>query len=402
MANVVIDMGFMSNDQRFIIQSSDGDYFATQAGGSNDPWATDYEGIAQIQPFITWIRDRLKTVMEAENGGNNWRVSRIAEWPGRVTSGRADYGYAIKIEHLDGGSPTGREWCLFLSGLREDRTSAFPVQIDEVVGNVNGYDAYFVPWFHTSNGFVALQYNSGGLTTSWDFDATLADTFNTANDFNLPNTNPYSQDDQFFPDDTLYSQLRGHVSGEWNQDRSQDRWVFLFNHDIPFCGFYRAKHRSNFLREAMIMGDIIVPRVSTDNRPDGWFFYSIEMREGDIIQGGEGLYAINPDTDTDNAFQPAVFHNEYSPANQPRDDGTFDKDVVKVVNSNIDKGYINPDLVAVQGPNGWMRDMLFESPEGACVKVTDELVFPWTTTDPVFPAGYPSVWFAPRIQDSVP
>jgi len=402
MANVVIDMGFMSNDQRFIIQASDGDYFATQAGGSNDPWPTDYDGIAQIHPFITWIRDRIKTVMEAENGGNNWRVSRIAEWEGRVQSGRGHYGYAFKIEQLDEGSPTGREWCMFFSGLQEDSTSAAPVNIEEAVGDIAGYDSYFVPWFHSSNGFVAMQYNTGGLSTSWDFDASLVDTFNVANDFNAPNTNPYSQDTSFFPDDGIHPQVRGHVSGEWNQNRSQDRWVFIFNHDIPFCGFYRAKHRSNFVREVVIMGDIVVPRVSTDDRPDGWFFYSIEMREGDITEDGERLYAINPDTDTENSFQPGILHTAYTTANQPRGDGTYDKDVVKVVNSNIDKGYLNPDLVAIQGPTTWMRDMLFDSPEGACVKVTDELVFPWTTTDPVFPAGYPSAWFAPRIQDSVP
>ena len=399
--NTVIDMGYMANDQRFIIRSSNGDYFSTSVGPDPDEWPTDYDGISQIHPFITWVRDRIKTVMEAENGGQNWRVGRIAEWTGGLLSGRSIYGYAFKIEQLNAGTPTGKEWCMFFSGLIENLTNEQIAEIAQVVGNVAGYSAYFVPWFHTSDGFVAMQYNSGGLSTSWDFDATLADTFNTANDFTPPNTNPYSQDDQFFPDDTVHSQLRGHITGEWNQNRSQDRWVFIFNHNIPFCGFYRAKHRSNFVREVVIMGDIVVPRVSTDTRKDGWFFYSIEARDNDVIQDGERLYAINPDTDSENSFQPAVLHNAYTTANQPRDDGTFDKDVVKVVNSNIDKGYLNPDLVAIQGPNGWMRDMLFESPEGACVKVTDELVFPWTTSDPIFPAGYPSVWFAPRIQDTV-
>jgi len=397
--NTLIDMGFNSAIQ-FYIWNRNGSAFGTHTGAG---WPTD-TGNAQtvVRPYISWIRDRIKLAMEAENGGLNWRVE----------SSRQHYGYGFIIQRLVGGVPDDHEFLFSINGLR-DNSSDIPLSRHNNCWGVSVTDGTpaFLAISPTTASFIAMHHNPLGTLSTYSVDANPADTYNVANDFNEPDSNPYSNLNGFMPDRSQSPWVPGWsinqgIFSDSTTYMNTNRWCLLFNHELPFITYYRCQSKAYSIRDFACLGEIIVPRVSSDPWKHGMIATNVFHQYGG--NWGTYIYGLHPDGVQWESF-PGITprnpgqHSQFNMENQPRADGTYDRDLYKIWNSNIDKGHTDPNVWVVTAPYGQLWNRLFDADYGTVLSLFESICVPWTDNDPVFPGGYPTNgWFGPRIQDSVP
>lgn len=408
MPNTLIDMGFNSTIQMFI-WNRNGGLFGTQIAAG---WPTSTEGAqAMMRPYVSWIRDRIKLAMEAENDGLNWRVGRIFEWEGQTIFGsRKGYHYGFIIQRLVGGVPDDHEFLFSMSGLFDDlnpsnlgkQTQGWGVSVADGT----------IPFRAISGGsdsYIAMHHNPLGTLSTYDVDANPVDTYNVANDFNPPNSNPFSDINGFMPDRTqspwvpgwsIYQDVPGSNS-DWYMNIN--RWCLMFNHELPFIAYYRCKLKAYSLRDFACLGRIIVPRVNSDSWRHGTIMAAVFHGSG--VEYDPQIFGLHPNGTQSEEFTSAYAgqHSQFNMSNQPRADGTYDRDLYKIWNTNIDKGHMNPNVWVVMSQYVNLNMRLFDADYGTMLSFIGSICIPWTANDPIFPGGYPTNgWFGPRIQDSVP
>lgn len=467
--------------------------------------------LATFDAFIADLRDRVKDKLEAENGGQNWQVSRIIRWTGTSSN---HYQYAFKVRRLVAGTPDGREWFFSFPGPNlslQDRypegnevfdssevgstfrySRGFPgddgtlmmhhhkgaidlaaseklrytgqptdgetVEIDgktytfqdtltDVDGNVQigataddsfdnlaaaidlsgtaGTDYATSMTAHpavdaandAANDFMTATAETPGdagnaITVSttvtnaewdsalyggtlrggndaktWDFDATPEDAWNgTTPDFDPPNTSPWTDLPGFLPSTTTDRPvLPPWAKGSFSPREAQCN-VILFNHEIPFMGWYHAHADFRFINSAFIMGDLIVPRRDNDIFVVGNLAFNLDMGNS-TFRDDQWIDAARPDGTVD-TYDTPVGHEEFTWDNQPRADGTYDKDPIKIVNNINDKGYFDKETYAIQGRNDDQIYSLFDSTQGRMLAV-DNIVIPWVENAPIPFIGWP-------------
>jgi hypothetical protein len=104
------------------------------------------------------LNTRVKSVLEAINGGNDWEVSDCARW----TGGGSNTGYAWRIRRLIGGVATGEEWLDFFSGL-DPSIDVLPLGAD-IFQSAAKCSQYFTSLQFDGNwsGMRALHYHTQG------------------------------------------------------------------------------------------------------------------------------------------------------------------------------------------------------------------------------------------------
>ena len=461
--------------------------------------------------FIADLRDRVKTKMEAENGGQNWQVSRIIRWTGLNSN---YYQYAFKVRRLVSGTPDGREWFFSFAGPNLSLQDRYPegneVFDSSEVGSLfrwtqgsAGNDGIFVIQYHKgaldiaayadlsytgqptdgeqveiggktytfqttltdSDGNVQIgataddSFNnlaaaidlsgtagtdyaasttahpsvdasndttndvmtataetpgdagnsitvsttvanaswdtelyggtlrSGNDAKTWDFDATPEDAWNgTSPDFAPPNTSPWTNLPGFLPSTTVNRPvLPGWAKGNFSPREASCNCI-LFNHEIPFMAWYHAVDDRRYISSVHIMGDIIIPRRDNDRWNIGNLAFNLDMGNN-TFQNNNWADAARPDGTVDTYDTPEG-HAEFFWDNQPRADGTYDKDPIKIVNNINDKGFFHKEIYAVQGRNDDQIYTLFDSVQGRMLAL-DNIVIPWVTNAPIPFMGWP-------------
>jgi len=358
MPNTVVDLGYFS------------------------PYWNQYERGELISPLQSEVSalevyNRVKPVLEAINGGNDWGVGRLIEWMGAEN----DFGFGFVIYHLDGaGSPTGREWLITWGGRSDTQDDFWPAAI-EVWENATHWDAQFNANGTTnSSGFQAIHYHKGGLLGStYDVNESLG---------NLvpPATNPYIDADAFMPTfatrpyprgSSQHGQSLGSGSGTFN-----NMWCLVANQDVPFVGIYANWSNNRHVRIITIAGDIIVPRAAGDIYTEGVFRTAPTDH---FAETGTSVQVLDSAGAQEEVLTVASY-TQFDEFNQPRDDGEYDRDPVVL---GSDKGFLDEEVIAIQGWHNSHRNKIFTSAHGVAIKLDEYRVYPWAlNTLPAF-VGWP-------------
>ena len=467
--------------------------------------------VPTFDAYIEELRDRVKTKMEAENGGQNWQVSRICRWTGTTSQ---FYQYAFMVRRLVAGVPDGREWLFSFAGaqtLSQDRypegnkvfdssevsgivrmvtgsvyedgimlmhhhkgaidiaasdklrytdppldtetviidgkTYTFQYTLTDSDGNVqigataedtydnlaaaidlsgvagtdyansmteltsvtasndgtNGVMTVTAATAGPAGNAIAISealtnaawdgelyggtLRGGHDAVTWDFDAVPEDAWDgTTPDHDPPNTSPWTDLPGFLPD----SSVQRPVLPPWGKGGFTPREAqvncLIFNHEFPFMGWYNALDDFRWINSVRIMGDIVVPRRVSDRWVVGTLALNLGMGNSTFINS-DWFDAVRPDG-TPDAYDTLETHTEFTWRNQPRADGTYDKDPVKIVNDINDKGFVDKEVYAIQGRTDDQIYALFDSVQGRMLAV-DNVVIPWVTNAPIPFMGWP-------------
>jgi len=212
-----------------------------------------------------------------------------------------------------------------------------------------------------------------------------------------PNSEPHiSATDaaNFMPDPALTPQARGAVLAmDGFPSQETNRMVMVYNHEVPFVGAYLADQDSTVPNSVVISGDIAMPRVSWDvyrevtislrvTAPDD-LDTTFDGRPDDYY----GIHTLDPDGNQ--ALLQLVPESNSTQEDQPRTDGDFDRRSLVLVGSALDKGYADPEVVAMQGVRDWQRQVTFPSAHGRALKFHRSLVIPWVDGAPAPFYGWP-------------
>jgi len=334
--------------------------------------------------YMTEVRDRVRTSLEGENGGQNWEVSRVARW----ASGAVD-GYAFKVRRLESGVPDGREWLFLFSGQQSGfvDTLAEPEQILEDP-ELNNYFR-FSTGSDAIDGFIAMHYHSLGATTTYDFESGSDDDAydGTTPDFDPPNTSPRSSMSGFMPTPGAKAYPQGYMYADITAS-IPDRFCMVWNHEKPFVGLYMGEAYDIRPNRYFIAGDLIIPRVSSDTFTDAFFALQASYSGFSVSASFWEIASLTPDGANDHVYDVAT-HNRLTRYNQPRADNTYDVDPIKVVSSTLDKGYLDKEIFPQVGWVSTSRFQLFETPIGGGFKAEGNCAVPWKLANPLPFAGWP-------------
>lgn len=457
------------------------------------------------------LYDRIRVPLEAENGGDNWQVSRLFRW---IDGNDRAFGFVVK--HLDAGSPTGKEWFLWWVGL------------DSTDGWADGYllwfdqttlGAYFREHSRVDDttplarGALGIHYHAGGLDAAavnsieftgnavdgetltidgktYTFQDTLtdvdgnvqigalpADTVDnvraainldsgagtayaasttvhptvSATDVDLPptlevtakaigiggnaitvsetltaarwlktdtlyggrsattydvgagsNLDPPASEPHlsatdaanFMPDPALTPQARGALlTMDGFPQQESNRMLLVYNHEVPFIGSYLADQSSTVPNSIVLSGDLATPRVPWDVYRETTISFRVTAPD-DLDTNFDGrlddFYGIHTlDPDGNQALLQLFPESNATQEDQPRSDGDYDRRTLVLVGSNLDKGYVDPEVIAMQGVLSWQRQMTFPSAHGRAMKFHRSLVIPWVVGAPVPFFGWP-------------
>ena len=126
--------------------------------------------VADLNAWDNWAiewKNRLVTVLHAQNSGQNWEVSNV----NRALSTRYNNRmYLIRIRHLSSGTPTGREWLLSINGPWQIASNNYRAYFSETWGS-SAYSTYWQLGRDSAtnrHGFWGLWYHKGGNLTRTD------------------------------------------------------------------------------------------------------------------------------------------------------------------------------------------------------------------------------------------
>jgi len=245
----------------------------------------------------------------------------------------------------------------------------------------------------------------GGKTTLEAGAATNSYGVGSGADFDPPEFIPREYDvTLFFPDFGAKPYPRG---GGWqlpSSGRGANKMLCIWNHEVPFVGLYAGIRMASGISRIVLAGDIIEPRVSADPYPEGFFSWW-----ADTVGWNSGQTLVDPGIDqeakfvhhlTENGFQDhtenastggfnMALHNEFDSRNQPRADGTWDLDPIKLYGAYEVKGYLRKDVVGQQGLYQGPQHMLFDARYGKAIQIDYRTVVPWVDDAPVPFYGWP-------------
>lgn len=313
--------------------------------------------------------NRIRTAL---NDGLNWSVTRASKLAGFGSH----TAHGCVIQRLDGaGAPTEDSWFLSLSGYRSSGTSTQPQDIYQNSTQAGAYYSYMGGNAFTA-GFIGLHYNPNSLTDGYDIGA-------VANDFDPPTTSLKSNTPGFFGSADM---PKGIMS--CGNNPGMIPWILFYDPTINAMGLIICdKNENRLLRHYIVSGRIAECRRAGDTN-DG-IIVGFECPDG--VGGADAFssYVINGLDDAGNqeSFQ-YVDHNSYTYQNQPHGSPSkFDGDKIKIASPTYDKGWIRPDVAAIQGRYGSDFGFVFESTKGSLVKINESISVLMAFDD------YPSVPF---------
>lgn len=358
--------------------------------------------------YFSDLYSRLKTVMEAENGGLNWSFDRIFTW-----NDGADVGYGFVIKRLDGdaGSETGMEWLLWFTGARSNNvwSNGYSLWFDTASQTTHFMDAESASKSTFSRGTIGIHYHKGGLVTTYDVGA--------GDDFDPPATSPHTSAAAaiaFMPDIATYPHPRGSMFSNTKSDYS-GRTCLVFNWEVPFLAMYHGYGNITSPRGLIVSGDIVIPRVSTDTyveatvsaailTPDDLYTrYSFSSENYDYVGGFVG-HVLNPSggkelvmglyTDERNTNVSGFEYAENSTGDYDRfpiqlkaDDPAY---LAPYGGTTIDKGIIDLDVCCFQGAYDRQHQLTFPSAHGRGLVLSRQgLTGPWVPGAPTPFFGWP-------------
>lgn len=343
--------------------------------------------LAVYDAYILDIRNRIRTVMEAENGGDNWEVSRVIRWQGSPTT---TYGYGFKIRRLVSGVPDGREWLILMAGPYTSFADTI-AEPEEALQDGGPIFNHFV--FNGGNdfddGFYTLHYHSNGATETYAFEAgSDENAYNgTTPDLDPPAVSPKTNLDGFMVTPGNGGAPRGNITASF-AETTPTRWLFVWNHEKPFCGIYHAGAYHTLATIYNIAGDIIIPRVATDVYPEGVYQLTVTYGGLSNTYNTRRVLGLTPDGTTPQIYD-VLEHNRLTYYNQPRADNTYDVDSFKLSNTLYDKGYTDNEIFGQVGWNATSRYQLYESPLGGWLQIGNSEAWPWKLANPIPFAGWP-------------
>jgi hypothetical protein len=343
--------------------------------------------------FNAWvkdIRDRIKTPLELEGGATqNWTVGLVARWQG-VTN---EYGYGFLIKHRNAGVDSGREWFIHISGptatvanlcrgadmLAQGAYGTYYQGIGVGAATLNN---------GTGDGEVGVHYTPHGATYGYDFTG-------VASDFDPPTNSPYSDITNFLPTTGVGTEYPEGVAFNTLFESNDMHWCLVFNHELPFVGIYYSESDYGSVDTLILSGDIVVPRVSGDARVEGNMLLTCTHGDGNggnylgriLVNAVDAAGVQSQYTDADNV----EWHTAFTKLNQPRADGAYDVDPIKLVNSLDDKGYLDKTVVANVGHYKRFAGRMYETPDGTLMSIAEGIAVPWSTSDPLPFRGWPLV-----------
>lgn len=187
--------------------------------------------------------------------------------------------------------------------------------------------------------------------------------------------------------------------------------VMVFNHAVPFVGVYAATSGGPAISDIIILGEILEPRDPADTSKSGVFGWNAGntcgWNSGTLMDSGivAEMQVSCLDINGDKSVQTGIdLHTAYTPYNQPRYDGTFDADPIRIYGKVFTggltvldpslwgyvKGFIRKDVVAIQGWYDAGLHQLFEARYGVALKVDRHIVVPWVTNAPIPFFGLPA------------
>lgn len=375
MPNISIDGGYYS-------------YLVTHL--SRNTGEPGYEpDLPTMDAYMIDQRDRWKFVLENQNNGLDWEVGRVFRWEGATDY----YAYGFVVRVLDGaGAATDNEFLMVYGGPDIGTGARRAAPEDVFSASVGNY--FQISGGVASEGFIGYHYNYGALSDTYDVGSGA--------DIDPPGTNPHTNPAGFFPDPVIQGVpfLQGNIRSDYNRVTSGDildwRHCWVVNGDVPFIAFYSNYRISAQVRIGAVLGDILVNEDPSDPRTEAGMHYTTRMgREWDGGDQSLGAWAISQRFGDSRAFNTFIRHNKFTVLNQPRVNGTYDRDRVKIVNTNEHKGYIKEDIIAITGTAadwpepGGDHKATFDCAHGLLLKVMPEMATPWVVgQSPPF-AGWP-------------
>lgn len=254
-------------------------------------------------------------------------------------------------------------------GGRSDNTDDTAAAATEIWESSGLWNSHFkATGTVTSPGVLALHYHKGGLVAStYDIDETRAP-------LAPPATNPFVSAAGFMPTFATRPFAKG-ASVHASLFKSaavimNPMWCLVANAEVPFVAMYVNQASNRHVRYPMVCGDIIVPRAAGDIYSEGT--YSADIADHFVITADD--VQILDEAGAQEEVASVASYDAMDEFNQPRADGAYDRDPIPL---GSEKGYLDEDVIAIQGWYGSHRNRLFTSDYGAAVKLTDRMVFPW-------------------------
>jgi hypothetical protein len=206
----------------------------------------------------------------------------------------------------------------------------------------------------------------------------------------------------FFPDFTVRPYAKGMVMDSITMFGASTSFFYghvfaaLWDWEVPYFGI--LKGTQNYFRGEFLMlaGEVYEPRSITDRYREGCVGLAAQSagasggggstdadggHDTSALAGPEGTALDSTGAQVELELHEA--HVEFSLANQPRSDGTFDADPVSIYNSTFMKGWVKREVLPIMGhnnsPNG-VRSQLhatFEGPNGGYFKIHHQFCMPW-------------------------
>ncbi len=317
----------------------------------------------QVYPFIVWF---------FPEGG--LRRSKITLNGGHTFVG-GDVGSEIQI--VSTGAKTGT--ILSLSGnemIVEHKKGAKWAAADAV--EVTGTPA--------NAGTIATEDWRTFPNVGWTDFSTLS----LAADFSAPDASPYTAIADFLPKEGTGAPHRNY-KGRYADGKYQDIYPiaqFVFDNDAGFCAAYCSSGAHyGLVRDIFVSGTIMENSdgsTTYQKGAAGWRITSdssqgpysdAQYHEAEYYGGGAGT-AGNHATFSERSHEHFNIWNCVLPTSPQ----TYAESRVYLYNTNESKGWINPDIVRIQGAaNNYQGLMTSRGGAGQnlCLKMTDQLMFPW-------------------------
>lgn len=208
--------------------------------------------------------------------------------------------------------------------------------------------------------------------------------YTLSSEYASPHTNPYSALATFLPKTAAgcgFSYFKGKVQGFGTYVRT---FQCIIDNTFPMCMIYNWIGVHVSLANFMLAGKIFINEDEDTTYQRGIF--SVDVTP-DVYQGYfTEFYNIDGEYNSDGSVTKFDYrdHANFTFRNYITDDGTFNEDLVAIYNENEIKGWLDLNLVRIQG--GSTRHPFFlTTRNGAnhCIKIHRNFMTPWHTD--IFP-----------------
>ena len=180
-------------------------------------------------------------------------------------------------------------------------------------------------------------------------------------------------------------------------NQESNRFCVAFNWDVPFIEVLMANGVMS-LNSVLIAGDIVVPREAADTKVEATISFAIDAPvdfNADIPTADDwGCHVLdaagNQQLLFDLAEMPLDSTGGTGWTHNPNFEGDYDRHPLRIFDGLVaDKGHVDMDVLAMQGPYDEQRGMTYPSAHGRALKVTRTIVVPWVTGAPYPFIGWP-------------